>query len=119
MIDGKSSDAKDPILRPKMISYVRLAHQHRTEAVMKLFESEIFGIAQSFLLASLQWYSGTKADITRRLAATSTQVASPKSHIVIELSLIIKSKQSFTCSTFDHFTEIVYMCLVVTNDVAL
>ena len=52
MIDGKSSDAKDPILRPKMISYVRLAHQHRTEAVMKLFESEIFGIAQSFLLAS-------------------------------------------------------------------
>ena len=75
---------------------------------MKLFESEIFGIAQSFSLTSLQLYSGTKSDVTRRLATTSTQVASPKSGIVIELSPIIKSKQSVSCPTFDHFAEILY-----------
>ena len=77
MIDGKSGDTKDPILTPKMISYLRSTHQHRTEAVMKLFESEIFGIAQSISSRSLQ------------LQTTSTQVASPKSGIVIELSPII------------------------------
>ena len=96
MIDGKSGDAKDPILTPKMISYLRSAHQHRTEAVMKLFESEIFGIAQSMSSSSLQLYSGTKSDITRRLATTSTHVVSPKSGIVIERSPIIKSKHSLS-----------------------
>ena len=49
-----------------------------------------------------------KSDIMRKLATTSTQVASPKSSIVIELYPIIKSKQSYTWPTFDHFLEI--MC---------
>ena len=107
MIDGKSGDAKDPILTPKVISYLSSTHQHRTETVMELFESEIFGMAQSVSWTSLQLYSGTKSNITRRFAATSTQVASPKSGIVIELSCIIKSKQSVACPIFDHFAEIV------------
>ena len=92
MIDDKSGDVKDPILIPKVISYLLSAHEHRTEAVKKLFKSEIFGIAQSISSTGLQLHSGTKSDITRRLATTSTQVASPKSGIVIELSPIIKSK---------------------------
>ena len=48
MTDGKSGDAKDSILTPKMISYLLSAHQHRTEAVMKLFEPEIFGLLNQF-----------------------------------------------------------------------
>ena len=45
MIDGKSGDAKNPILTPTMISDLRSVHQHRNEVVIKLFESEIFKIA--------------------------------------------------------------------------
>ena len=115
MTDSKSGDAKDPILTSKMISYLRSAHQHRTEAVIKLFEPEIFGNAQSISSANLQWYSGTKPDITRRLATTSTQAAFPKSSIVIELSPIIKSKQSVTRPTFDNFAEIVYRSISYTS----
>ena len=74
---------------------------------MKSFESEILGIAQSISSTRLQLYSCTKSDITKRLAITSTQVASLKSGILIELSPLIKSKQSVTCLTFDHFAEIV------------
>ena len=65
-----------------MISNLRSAHQHRTKTVMKLFESEIFGINQLISSTSLQLHSGTKSDITRRLATTSTKVASPKSRAV-------------------------------------
>ena len=79
-----------------MISYLRSTYQHRTEVVMKLFESEIFGIAQSIYSTSLYFYSGTKSDITKIFATSSPRVASPKSGIAIELSPIIKSKQSVT-----------------------
>ena len=91
-----------------MASYLRSVHQHRTEAVMKLFESEVFGIVQPILTTCLQPCSGTKSYITRRLAATLTQVATPKSCIVIELSPVIKPNQSTTCPTFYHFADIVY-----------
>ena len=70
------------------------------------------------LLSRVYWQA-CNGTVAQRPTAISTQIASPKSDIVIELSLTIKSKQSFTCSAFDHFAEIVYMCLVVTNDVAL
>lgn len=49
-----------------------------------------------------------KSDITRKLATTSTQVASLKFGIVVELYPIIKSKQSFTWPRFDRFSKI--MC---------
>ena len=62
-----------------MISDLRSAHQHRTKTLMKLSESEIFGINQLISSTSLQLHSGTKSDITRRLATTATQVVSPKS----------------------------------------
>ena len=52
--------------------------------------------------------SGRKYNITRRLGATSTQVASPKFAIVIEISSTIKSKQSVIFQTIDHFAEIVH-----------
>ena len=87
-----------------MISYLHSAHQHRTEGVMKLFESEIFRITQSTSFKSLQLYSGTMSDM-RKLAITSTQVASPKSGIAVELYPIINLKQSFTFPTFSHFSE--------------
>ena len=53
MIDGNSGDAKDPILTLTMVSCLHSAHQHRTEAVMKLFKSEIFGIARLSSLTNL------------------------------------------------------------------
>ena len=48
MIDGKSGDAKNPIFTPKVISYLRSTHQHSTEALMKLFESEVFRMLSQF-----------------------------------------------------------------------
>ena len=105
LIDGKSGDAKDPMLTPKTIFYLCSAHQHRTEAVKKLSEFEIFGIAHLFSLINLQLYRCNKSNITTRLATASAQVVSPNSDIVIELFPVIKSKQSVNCPTFDHFAE--------------
>ena len=71
--DNKDDDVKDPTLTPKMISYLRSAHQYRSLSVLKLFEKEIYGISQSISSNSLKLYSGTKADVTRRLISSSTQ----------------------------------------------
>ena len=101
MLDGKNGDEKEPTLTAKMLSFLRSAHQYRPEAVKELFESEIFGIAQSISSQKLQLYNGTKSEITRRFTTTSTQVCTSKSGIV-------KSKQAVSCQTFDNFAEIVY-----------
>ena len=63
--NNPSDYVKDPTLTASMISKLRSANFYRPLFVKKLFENEIFGIAQRISTNSLSLYHGKKSELMK------------------------------------------------------
>ena len=108
-----TSSVNDPYLPSSVISKLRSAYQYRPSRVKKLFENEIFGIAQSISSNSKYLYKGKKSEIMKKFVSSSKDQTNFKSSIVIELSAVIHSRNFFLhIAAFNHFAELIYNYIV-------
>ena len=93
-----------------LVAKLRSAAQYRKEEVKNVFNSDIFGIAQSLSVDSKNLYHGRKSELLSRFETCSNQrpISSDNSGIVIDLSVVIQAKATKHYDTFLDFAQMLY-----------
>ena len=97
-----------------LMNKLRSAAAYRPEQVSKLFEGEIFGVAQSLADDKTSLYHGTKSEIKKRFKQCTPPVIntvelSPKcSAIIVELSPIVFRYNERLMNSFNDFAVLIY-----------
>ena len=74
-----------------------------------MFQSEIFGIAQSISTDSRSLYHGNKSDILKRFEKeTQLPIHERNAALIIDLSAIVQIMAQRKCTTFKEFSKKVY-----------
>ena len=87
---------------------LRSAAKVRKQGTLYLFETELFGVAQSLAETSTSLYHRNKSEIPTKFPSFNKCTISNSSAAVIDLSPIEKGIYVTHCKTFEEFANILY-----------
>ena len=85
---------------------LRSCISYRRNEVVKVFESEIFGVYQCLSLNNEELYHGSKSDLLKRFDTSQKPcISTNDSSIIIELSILIKINARINVATFNDYAS--------------
>ena len=108
---NKKEKPKDMKIKQTIITKLRTALSYREKESERLFESELFGIAQSISEPPTTLYHSRKSQLLQRFEKATTLPhlsQNTSSAMIIELSAIIHLKGASDADTFHDFAVIIY-----------
>ena len=106
--EQKEEKQKQLVYSNEILNKLRSAADNRHEMVSRLFEGELFGVAQSLAKTSVSLYHGSKSEILKKFASKQDHKATNTTAAVVDISLIIKGLNTAHCETFNDFAMALY-----------
>ena len=92
-----------------ILNKLRSAAKIRKQGTLHLFETELFGVAQSFVETNTSLYHRNKSEILKKIPSFNEYTISNLSAAVINLSPVVKGIDVTHCKTFKkvfyHFKD--------------
>ena len=104
---------KDLVLTAAMMEKLRKAAEAQSELVENMFHTKIFEICQSLSANQYSLYHSTKPHVTSQFHAISKlSFHVTKSGIVVELSMLLRKKESSSVKSFEDYARFFYYVIM-------
>ena len=87
---------------------LRSACELRRGPTLKLFKSELYGVAQSIASNAESLYHSNKSDILKKLTSFEEYDLQEITAVVVDISPILKGLDTMNCNTFNDLAIVLY-----------